>query len=286
MFHQFNPNKINTYLIQRCTSKKLDTDRKKATVSEALSLDYMGSSEFEWGAIPHSFICWSLAITNTELVEFDVVVNVSDRFRSDRNRVGNVRVYGICPKSEENNITEYITKLVNEEARLKERVGFTSADHDFWFSLETPLCFSVKQHLVKDWVHNVVQSVNTMRETWDKDNFESTLNKCRRCFGLKEVDIKKNEDTEEETNHTHPAVLAPAQAAKEATKLPDPAVLALAQAVEEATKLRDRMKSNMHKVDSSTAYTIKQILKDPLPSNINGLTKYIKRANKILRGIL
>jgi hypothetical protein len=103
---------------------------------------------------------------------------------------------------------------------------------------------------------------------------------------LKEVDIKKNEDTEEETNHTHPAVLAPAQAAKEATKLRDPAVLAPAQAVEEATKLRDRMKSNMHKVDSSTAYTIRQILKDPLPTNINGLTKYIKRANKILSGIL
>lgn len=264
MFHQFNPNKINTYLIQRCTSNKLHTDRKKATVSEALDLDYMGSSEFEWGAIPHSLICWSLAITNTELVEFDVVVNVSDRFRSDRNKVGNVRVYGICPKSEENNITEYITKLVNEEARLKERVGFTDDSYDFWFSLETPLCFSVKQHLVKDWIHNVVQSVNKMRETCDKDNFESALNKCRRCFGLKEVGIKKNE----ETNHVHPDVLS------------------LAQAAEEATKLRDRMKSNMHKVDSSTAYTIKQILKEPLPSNINGLTKYIKRANKILSGIL
>lgn len=265
MFHQFHPNKISTYLIQRCTSKKLDTDRKKATVSEALSLDYMGSSEFEWGAIPHSFICWSLAITNTELVEFDVVVvNVSNRFRSDdRNRVGSVHVYGVCPKSQESDITEYITKLVNEDVRLKERVGFTSDSYDFWFSLETPLCFSVKQHLVKDWVHNVVQSVNKMRETWDKDNFESTLNKCRYCFGLKEVSIK-NKDTEQ----VHPDVLS------------------LAQATEEATKLRDRMKSNMHKVDSSTAYTIRQILKDPLPTNINGLTKYANRANKILSGIL
>lgn len=269
MFHQFNPNKINTYLIQRCTSNKLHTDRKKATVSEALDLDYMGSSEFEWGAIPHSLICWSLAITHTELVEFDVVVNVLDRFRSDdRSRIGSVHVYGICPKSQESDITEYLTKLVNEDVRLKERVGFTNDSYDFWFSLETPLCFSVKQHLVKDWVHNVVQSVNTMRETWDKDNFESALNKCRRCFGLKEVSIKKNEDTEEETNHVHPAVLS------------------LAQATEEATKLRDRMKSNMHKVDSSTAYTIKQILKEPLPNNINGLTRYAKRANKILSGIL
>lgn len=269
MFHRFHPNEINTYLIQRCTSKKLHTDRKKATVSEALSLDYMGSSEFEWGAIPHSLICWSLAITNTELVEFDVIINVSNHFfRPDKDRIGNVRVYGICPKSQESDITKYLTKLVNEEARLKERVGFTDDSYDFWFSLETPLCFSVKQHLVKDWVHNVIQSVNKMRETWDKDKFESTVNKCRRCFGLKEVSIKKNEDTEEETNHVHPAVLS------------------LAQATEEATKLRDCMKSNMHKVDSSTAYTIKQILKEPLPSNINGLTKYTNRANKILSGIL
>lgn len=40
------------YLVQRCT-KKFKV-YKNETVSEAFSLDYMGSSEFEFGAIPKS----------------------------------------------------------------------------------------------------------------------------------------------------------------------------------------------------------------------------------------
>lgn len=38
------------YLIQRCTVKDVFIETQK--VSEYLSLDYMGSSEYEWGAVP------------------------------------------------------------------------------------------------------------------------------------------------------------------------------------------------------------------------------------------
>jgi hypothetical protein len=65
------------YLIQRMTFKP-DCKNKTATLSELMTMDYMGSAEFEFGALPKSLKRITKTITDRKIFEFTQLKDFRD----------------------------------------------------------------------------------------------------------------------------------------------------------------------------------------------------------------
>lgn len=130
---------MKTYLIQRASF--MDRDYKNG-IDSIISLDYMGSSEFEWGAVPQSLA----------------------RIREDINAytyldvpIYNKDITVFCKETQKPLVKEYLTNLADCNMRLKEysdfdyyvnpseyyRVRREISHHrtDFWWDLENDLMF-------------------------------------------------------------------------------------------------------------------------------------------------
>lgn len=116
------------YLIQRCEVKQ-DWSQAK-TVSEALKLDYMGSSEFEWGAIPQFIEQMS---KKEDLKVFSHVVNKTEYFI-------------LCQKNEIEEYKNILQKLADDQVRTKEFV-FNSTTN-FWMDLTNKVAFSLNKDVL------------------------------------------------------------------------------------------------------------------------------------------
>jgi hypothetical protein len=123
---------MKTWLIQR---GKFENREYKSGIDSILSFDYMGSSEFEWGALPKS-----LGNIRGELNEYtylDVPM---------KNKVITV----FCKDSQKSDIKLYLTELAENKMRLKEFSAFDSYikddeyfkdRFDFWWDIENDLMF-------------------------------------------------------------------------------------------------------------------------------------------------
>lgn len=93
------------YLIQR--AKKQKREGKKG-IDSLVSFDYMGSSEFEWGALPKS-----LKRFRENQKEY---IDIQYSFKKFPSKVVNV----VCKKKDQDQVCEYLEQLVKNELQLKE----------------------------------------------------------------------------------------------------------------------------------------------------------------------
>lgn len=120
---------METYLIQR---GKIKNREYKKGLDSILSFDYMGSSEFEWGALPES-----LGNIRNDLNNYTYLdVPLKDKV---------ITVF--CKDSQKTGIKKYLSELAENKMRLKEFSKFDSYmkndEHlvDFWWDIQNDLMF-------------------------------------------------------------------------------------------------------------------------------------------------
>lgn len=123
---------MKTWLIQR---GKFEINENRNGIDSILSFDYMGSSEFEWGALPKS-----LSNIRDELNNYTYLdVPIKDKV---------ITVF--CNDSQKSDIKTYLLELAENKMKLKEFSGFNDYINndgyfkdkfDFWWDIENDLMF-------------------------------------------------------------------------------------------------------------------------------------------------
>ncbi len=124
------------YLIQRARFDKNPSDRQKG-IDRLLDWDYMGSSEFECGALPAS----------SKRVKADVDKYKMYDYTFKKHPTKSVTVY--CKPADENQINGFLEELSENKIRLMERCDlpayFKDDDgyrhNDFWWDIENDWMF-------------------------------------------------------------------------------------------------------------------------------------------------
>lgn len=154
-------------LIQRCSSKKVPFNELLLT-GTYLDLDYMGSSEFEWGAIPKFQRAMLKKMDQTSIrsvkykeFEFWVMIEIS-------------KLVDYIP---------IIERLVDKQIQLKERSGIHEKDvlyvgkvakydhpqatykYDVWFDLDNEVIFARDPDVLTNLRISIGNSVRFMDET-------------------------------------------------------------------------------------------------------------------------
>lgn len=131
------------YLVQRGTIRKDMTNIEP--LSYAVSMDYMGSSEFEWGALPESL---RLMQRNVD----DLKMTLTDKITLNGQPL---RVLHFLSPKEWSTYEGYLLRMRGDDLRLKETSGF-EADRssyldkiDFWWDLVNGVMWSFDKHFMK-----------------------------------------------------------------------------------------------------------------------------------------
>lgn len=123
---------MTPYLIQRAT---FDERENKSGIDSILNFDYMGSAEFEFGALPKS-----LGRIRNELgvyVYLDIPIK-------------NKTVTVFCKESQKTEVKNYLIELAENKPHLKEFSGFNIFINgseffkdrtDFWWDIKNDLMF-------------------------------------------------------------------------------------------------------------------------------------------------
>lgn len=102
-------------------------------VSEIWRYDYMGSAEFEWGAIPESLQRISKNISDYKIGQIEVefkCYNWNFKNKKDKYIQSNGLVFYFCKKEDEIEVQQWIGKFADEKKRdffLKENVDMAGA---------------------------------------------------------------------------------------------------------------------------------------------------------------
>lgn len=163
------------YLIQRCTIQEWKPSYK---VSEYLKLDYMGASEFEWGAVPKCLRAFG---------EKQKQLEVFDIFHAktlDLPEGASPAVYILCTKDEVKEYTKLLTQLA---AQAKDKGGYTPLKEqislfnmvrgankerwrgdNFWFDIDNAVAICLSKEPLENFKLAVVNSINFMDAQKDK----------------------------------------------------------------------------------------------------------------------
>lgn len=148
------------HLIQRCEIKRPLSDYRGKRFSEAVSLDYMGSAEFEFGALPKSLRAMSehgcTLYTVPAITEGDVSLKVLCTFDDA----------GLAE------YTKYLQRMRNEKlGRLntKESVQFDPAHRrysntDLWWDIDNNVMWSFDKAFMNSLHVNLAASLKYMNE--------------------------------------------------------------------------------------------------------------------------
>jgi hypothetical protein len=122
------------YLIQRAT---INRPLVKGRLSEAVDLDYMGSAEFEFGALPRSLRAMQAKVDSVKLT---VDNRITDNERS-------LRVLHTFNETEFEEYFKFILRMRGDDLRLKECSRFEAnrnwaADTDLWWDIENHVFWS------------------------------------------------------------------------------------------------------------------------------------------------
>ncbi len=141
------------YLIQRCT---INRPLVKGCVSDALTLDYMGSAEFEYGAPAKSLRAFQERVGR-------ISFTVDQRIRDDQR---SLRVLHTFDGAKFEEYFAYLLQMRSNGLQLKENSGFGQdaqcwSETDVWWDLENHVFWSfdkIFMHrlgdcLVASWKH-------------------------------------------------------------------------------------------------------------------------------------
>lgn len=172
------------YLIQRMSKRNRDAVKIEEGTSfdGYLSLDYMGSAEFEFGALPASLKRLTKSIEKREIYTFEDIKNYENK----------KLVIIASSEAEANKYKEFIIELMKSEygIRLKERtdVFFHNTDEflkekgvnleggyfkyrrdtDSWWDIENDIIFCFG----KDYARNIFKAIINTREKKKRDKAE------------------------------------------------------------------------------------------------------------------
>lgn len=141
------------FLIQRCFVLPNDLRKAESLMTGGyVKLDYMGSSEFEWGAIPKFQRDVFSKITKLEVNKISHN-GVQLWFASEKNEV---KEYG-----------EYLKQLIDDKIRLKEGSGlakgnFREKETNCWFDLTNNLFFARDEKTINNLFKTIPNSVRFM----------------------------------------------------------------------------------------------------------------------------
>jgi hypothetical protein len=137
------------HLIQRGTlpfnnKKEFTIKQGKKGIDAILNFSYMGSSEYEWGALPESLKA--------------IRESINDYIYFDINMPNDVVITVFCKESEKAEMNDVLTKLSKGECRLKERSDFDSLFNDpksdFYYKCETDFWWDLDNHYMFWIKHN------------------------------------------------------------------------------------------------------------------------------------
>ena len=145
----------NPYLIQRAT---IHHPRREGRFSEAVSLDYMGSAEFEWGALPQS-------LRELQARVDAIKVTIEPRITGENGE--SLRVLHTFTDEEYEEYFGHLLNLREGKGQTKESTYFDK-DHskhfktlrcDLWWDLNNSVMFTfdkvfmkrLPDHLVASW---------------------------------------------------------------------------------------------------------------------------------------
>lgn len=148
------------YLVQRGNIKHPMVDGR---LSMAVGLDYMGSAEFEFGALPHSLR------TLEELVD-TIKMTIEPRITDDAGR--SLRVLHTFSDEEYEEYFENLLKLREGKGRTKESTWFDVSHSsrfktlkcDFWWDINNHAMWSFDKNFMKKLPDILVASWNYMNE--------------------------------------------------------------------------------------------------------------------------
>ena len=181
---------MRLYLLQRGTFKK-DLSKETSKFSELIDLDYMGSAEFEFGALPASRIRMANKFDEYGLHEVKELASpngVPFNLYCDKNEITNI-VSEIWKYIQGNDPSKIVSYRLKERASLANKYyGFqwsVGRDSDnFWWDIENDfMCFygaADRQNAFKRVVIN-----NAMKETNEflkTDRGREALYKALRVF--------------------------------------------------------------------------------------------------------
>ena len=128
----------------------------KELISTICVFDYMGSSEYEFGAIPKAL----RQMTKRKLVAITPTIAFSYRdYRNSKDITGNRTVYIIAPELDIEEVQKRIENLAIGKENCKERTQFSASlaeakyDADIlgWFDLDNHFMFFKDVKMFKDW---------------------------------------------------------------------------------------------------------------------------------------
>ena len=129
-----------------------------ARISEAVNLDYMGSAEFEFGALPRS-------LRALQAVQGSLVIRKVPGIKSGESQL---RVISAYTEDEFKEYTGYLLQLREDKIRLKENSRFAAdypvsqySNADFWWDIQNHVMWSfhkpfmnrIKQYLESSWTY-------------------------------------------------------------------------------------------------------------------------------------
>lgn len=139
---------MKPYLIQRAEI----SDSGSKGLDSIIRIAYMGSSEFEWGALPESlkrirnerkyFCFYNLPVLNATYKTKTITV--------------------FCKKSQKSELKEYLKSLADDTAKLKEWSGFNryinneKPEVNFWWDIENDVMFWEKNVAFEEKFNNVI----------------------------------------------------------------------------------------------------------------------------------
>lgn len=135
----------NMYLIQRCTDqvKLISADSKG--VDKILDFDYMGSSEFEWGTVPHTFKVLRDMATSGKLV-----LAKTPTFRTYKNEP----LWTILPDTWDMGLFEIVLQKISENKVYHKEYDGLSA----WVKSPNTGMFSEDSRNHNEWLRTNVTS--------------------------------------------------------------------------------------------------------------------------------
>lgn len=176
------------YLIQRCTYQgfNIAETMDNKTITATYKPDYMGSSEFEYGALPNSLIRMGKMIAKYCITTLEIYGK---------------EVHILCPKDAIIEYTSYLEVLAKEkygnlkevihfadyfdEARLKEKAdreklyqkrlknpNFKMDWEDTWWDIENDVIWSFNKDAINNWPAALENSLIKMNKKDEKEIWE------------------------------------------------------------------------------------------------------------------
>lgn len=155
------------YLIQRATIRT-PLAAGTARLSEAAAMDYMGSAEFEWGALPQSLRTLQLDQKLLQIVKVPEIMEGEQQLRV---------LHAFDDPEDFAKYKEYLLRLrgVGESVRLKEHTEFDLTlksswyKANFWWDVDNHVMFSFHKIFMNRLQEYLASSWKYMNEQKKKD---------------------------------------------------------------------------------------------------------------------